>query len=76
MGWIIMQPDNDKESHQVEQPIIKNEECTSYPTKNRARLQPICFGSHSFPYMESKFQSFTGKPASVRWDIGENRKYI
>ena len=73
---ILIKPDDDKESHQPEKSLIKNGEYTFYLTKHRARLQPIYFGSHSFPYMESKFQSFTGKPASVRWDIGENRKYI
>ena len=74
MGWIIMQPDNYKESHQVEQPIIKNEECTSYPTKNGARLQPICLGYIAWTETEKVFHSFNGKVASGRWGIRQNRK--
>ena len=33
MGWIIMQPSDDKQSGQAEKSLIKNGECNIYITK-------------------------------------------
>ena len=54
MGCIIMQPAEDKESHQDTKLLIKNGECKFEVTKHGARLQPIGLESRAYTDKERK----------------------
>ena len=69
-----MQPYYYKESFQALKQLIKNGEWKFDLTKRGEILQPIGFGYCAWIDPESRFHSFTGKIASGRWGIRENRK--
>ena len=54
MGWILMQPANDKESQKATSHLKKTEECLFGLSKHGARLNPVSFGSRSCDDMEMK----------------------
>ena len=76
MGWMLMQPANDKESLAAMKTLTSTGVCLFDLAKNGARLKPIAFGSRSCNINEKYFHSFTGEAASGRWAIGQNKKYL
>ena len=54
MGWILMQPADEKESQKSTAHIKKTRECLFDLFKNGAQLKPVAFGYHSGNDMESK----------------------
>ena len=55
MGWILMQPADEKESQKSTAHIKKTRECLFDLFKNGAQLKPVAFGSCSCDDMESKY---------------------
>ena len=76
MGYILMQPSQDKVSQAALQQLMAGGECLFDLTTKGARLQPIAFGSRACTLMESKLHSFTGEAACGRWAIAQNRRYL
>ena len=76
MGWILMQPSNENETQAASKQLLVSGEYLFDLSKQGARLQPIAFGSRSCTLVERRFHSFTGKAASGRWSIEQNRKYL
>jgi len=66
MGWILMQPADDKESTKAMQLLKRTGECQFDLSMNGARLKPVFFGSRSCNDMEKKYHSFTGEGACGR----------
>ena len=73
MGWILMQPADDKESMRASKILTTTGECLFDLSKHGARLKPIDFGSRSCTLAEKNLHSFTGEAASGRWSISQNR---
>jgi len=63
MGWILMQPADDKESQLATKLFKYTGECKFVLSMNVAQLKPIFFGSRSCNDMERKYHSFTGEGA-------------
>ena len=70
MGWILMQPADDKESIAASEKLRNTGEYSFDLSKNGARLKPIAFGSRGCQDNERNFHSFTGEGACGRWAIG------
>ena len=66
MGWILMQPAQDKISKDAVKLLETTGECIFDISTDGARLKPITFGSRSCTIMESKLHSFTGEAACGR----------
>ena len=76
MGYILMQPANDKASIEATVLLLKTGECLFDTTKSGARLQPILFGSRCCTGLERQYHSFVGEAACGRWAISKNRRYL
>ena len=76
MGWIIMQPVDDEDSMRVSKVLTTTGKCLFDLSKHGARLKSIAFGSRSCTLAEKNLHSFTGKAASGRWSISQNRRYL
>ena len=76
MGWILMQPAQDKESIAALETLLRTGKCTFDLSMEGARLKPISFGSRSCTPAESKLHSFTGEVACGRWAIVKNKKHL
>ena len=61
MGYIFMQPANDKTSIEATTLLIKTGECVFDTTKSGARLQPILFSSRCCTSLEKMYHSFVSK---------------
>ena len=53
MDWIMMQPDNDKESIDATKLLLETGECNFDITRRGVRLRPTNFGSRSYLLQES-----------------------
>ena len=76
MGWILMQPVDDKESIKAMEKLASTGIYLFDLSKNGARLKSIAFGSRSCIINEKYFHSFTGEAACGRWAIGQNRRFL
>ena len=76
MGWIIMQPVDDEDSMRASKVLTTTGKCLFDLSKHGARLKSIAFGSRSCTLAEKNLHSFTGKAASGRWSISQNRRYL
>ena len=76
MGWILMQPAQDKMSKDAVNLLETKGECLFDMSPNGARLKPIAFGSRSCTAVESKLHSFTGEAACGRWAIAQNKRFL
>ena len=69
MGWIIIQPADDKESTRAATILKETGKYVFDLTKNGARLKPVTFGSQGCNVNKVKFHSFTGEGACGCWAI-------
>ena len=76
MGWILMQPADDKESLEAIKTLDNTGECLFDLTSTGPRLLPVAFGSRACSATESHFHSFVGEICCGRWAIAQNRKYL
>ena len=76
MGWILMQPADDKELVEACKKLIETGVCLFDLSKYGAQLKPIVFGSRSCNINENNVHSFTGEAACGRWAIGQNRRFL
>ena len=74
MGWILMQPAQDKESIAALETLLRTGKCNFDLSMEGTRLKPIDFGSRSCTPTESKLHSFIGEAACRRWAIAKNKK--
>ena len=66
MGYILMQPANDKKSVEATALLLKTGECVFDTTKSSVILQPIIFGSRCCTGLERQYHSFVGESACGR----------
>ena len=76
MGWILMQPANDKESIAASEKLTTTGKCSFNLSKNIACLKPIAFGSRGCQDNERNLHSFTGDGVYECWSIGKNLKCL
>ena len=76
MGWILMQPADDEESHRATAHLLETGECVFDLSKNGTRLRPVAFGSRACSDMERLYHSFVGEVACGRWAISQNCQYL
>jgi hypothetical protein len=76
MGWILMQPDDSKESLSALETLNSTGEVLFDVTMDGPRLRPIAFGSRACTDTEKHFHSFVGEIASGRYGIAQNKKYL
>ena len=63
MGWIFVQPEDDKESTAATKILQTTGECKSDLNKIGSRLRPTGFGSRAYLSQERKHHSFMGETA-------------
>ena len=76
MGWIMMQPADDKEFQKATAYIKKTGEFLFYISNHGARLKPVAFGSQSCNDIENKYHSFTVEVAAGQFSISQNRQFL
>ena len=76
MGYILVQPGDDKLSFSATKKILKTGECNFDPTLDRQRLRPMSFGSRSCTVVEENFIPLSEKPLAGHWAISKIRWYL
>ena len=76
MGYIILQPDDDKESHVALKKLRETGECDFELTTNGLRLRPIVFNSRTCTETERHYHGFVGEIACGRWAIAKEKRHL
>ena len=69
MRWILMHPTYDEESQRIVKILRETVEHLFDLSKNATILRTLVLRYQSFVYFESKYNSFLGETAYVRWGI-------
>ena len=76
MGFILMQPADNKKTRQASEHLIKTGECLFNLSLEGPRLKPLIFGSGACTDIEKNIHSFVGEAACGRWSIAKKNDAI
>ena len=76
MSFILMQPDDDRNSQKSLQKLLNKGICDFDLSPTGPRLRAISSGMRKCTNGESHYHSFVGEIAALRWAIAKNKLYL